>query len=365
MYDYLIVGAGLFGSVFAHQASLAGKKCLVIDIRDHIGGNCYTKKTENINIHCYGPHIFHTNSDKVWNYIKSLTEMRQFIYSPIARYKDDLFSLPFNMWTFRQLWNIKTPEEALQKIQETCLEISNPKNLEEHVLSSMGKDVYEKLIYGYTKKQWRMEPRELPKFIIERLPFRLTYDSNYYRDKYTAMPIDGYTNIFKKLLSDAEVMLGIDYFKDRSYWNSKAKTVVYTGKIDQYFDYTHGDLDYRTLRFEHHTIDKENFQGVPVVNWTSDDVEWTRTIEHKHFENSKSKKTILTYEIPEAWSRDKIPYYPINNQINNNKYHKYNLEKKQHPNVIFGGRLACYKYYDMDQVIASSLTTFEKHIKGA
>ena len=362
MYDYLIVGAGLFGSVFAKEATACGKKCLIIDKRDHIGGNCYTKKIHNINVHEYGPHIFHTNSDKIWDYVNNLVEFRQFIYSPIANYKDNFYSLPFNMWTFQQLWGVKTPAAALQKIEETRIVYKDPKNLEEYALSVLGKDVYEKLIYGYTKKHWMREPKDLPAFIIKRLPFRLKYDCNYYRDKYCGIPVDGYTAIFKKLLKDITVISSIDYFKDKEYWDSQAKKIVYTGQIDEYFGYSHGELEYRTLEFKHQILDTENIQGIPVINYTADDVVHTRTIEHKHFENSKSKKTILTTETPVQWSKEKIPYYPINDEVNNTRYQSYNKEAKKISSIIFGGRLASYKYYDMDQTIGSSLAALKKEL---
>ena len=360
MYDYLIVGAGFFGAVFAHQASNDGKKCLVIDKRAHIGGNCHTKNIENINVHLYGPHIFHTNSDKIWNFVNRFAEFRQFVYSPVANFKDELYSLPFNMWTFHQLWGVKTPAEAQKKIQETRVFSKNPKNLEEYALSVLGSDVYNKLIYGYTKKQWMREPKDLPAFIIKRLPFRLTYDARYYKDKYCGIPVGGYTAIFDKLLKNSDVTCGVDYFADRDHWNRKAKKIVYTGMIDEFFDYKHGELEYRTLKFDHKVLDTDNHQGVPVINWTSDEIPWSRSIEHKHFEKSNSEKTVLTHETPDKWSREKIPYYPINDSVNNKRYSLYNSEKSKHPNFIFGGRLASYKYYDMDQVIASALTTYDK-----
>ena len=363
MYDFLIVGAGFFGSVFSYLASQDGKKCVVIDKRDHIGGNSYTKNIENINVHYYGPHIFHTNSDKIWNFVNKFTEFKQFTYSPVANFKDELYSLPFNMWTFHQLWGVKTPKEAIEKLDSTKIPCEDPKNLEDYVLSVMGTDVYRKLIYGYTKKQWGRDPSKLPSFIIKRLPFRLTYDSSYYNDKYCGIPVGGYTLIFEKLLKDSELILNVDYFKDPKRWNSMAKNIVYTGKIDEFFDYKHGDLDYRTLSFDHRVLDKENHQGVPVINWTSDDVEHTRTIEHKHFEKSRSNKTVVTHETPEKWERHKVPYYPVNDKMNNDRYSLYNKEKKNCPNFIFGGRLANYKYYDMDQVIASAISTYEKFKK--
>jgi len=364
MYDILIVGAGLFGSVFAHEAAKSGKKCLVIDKRSHIGGNCYTSNNNGINVHEYGPHIFHTNSEKIWNYVNQFAEFRQFTYSPVANYRGDLYSLPFNMWTFHQLWGVTTPAEALEKIEQTKIECENPKNLEEWVLAELGTDVYEKLIRGYTKKQWGKDPKDLPSFIIKRLPFRLTYDANYYNDKYCGIPAGGYTQIFDKLLEGIDVKLNIDFLDNKEEWASKAKTVVYTGPLDAYFDYKHGELEYRTLKFSHVTVPRENVQGVPVVNYTSEDVSWTRSIEHKHFEKVKTPHTVITYETPVAWSKDKIPYYPVNDSHNNSIVNEYNKEVRKLSNIIFGGRLARYQYYDMDQVIASALVSANKFIRN-
>ena len=355
MFDYLIVGAGLFGSVCAHELHKRKKTCLVLEKRNHIGGNCYTTKKEGINIHEYGPHIFHTNSKKIWNYINSFAEFKSYTYSPVARYYDEYYSLPFNMWTFNRLWDIKAPDEALDKIKETAVIHSNPKNLEEWALSQLGKDVYQKLIYGYTKKQWMRDPADLPASIIKRLPLRLTYDSNYYNDRYCGIPIGGYTQIFESLLDGIEVKLGIDFNKDREQWQRKAKKTIYTGPIDAYFDYSLGSLDYRTLKFNHKTHNKKNIQGVAVINHTSEDVSWTRTIEHKHFENSISEKTVITHEIPDTWDINKIPYYPINDDKNGELYKLYRKKSESLDNVFFGGRLASYRYYDMDQVIAAAL----------
>ena len=364
MYDVLIVGAGFFGSVFAHEVAKAGKKCLVIDKRTHIGGNCYTKNSSGIHVHEYGPHIFHTNSDKIWKYVNQFAEFRQFIYSPVANYKGNFYSLPFNMWTFHQLWGVRTPDQAMEKIEQTRIKCDNPKSLEDWALSQLGTDVYNKLIKGYTKKQWRKDPKDLPSFIIKRLPFRLTYDANYYNDKYCGIPRGGYTQIFDKLLSGIEVKLGTDFFDDQERWCSMAKTIVYTGPLDAYFDYKHGELEYRTLNFTHIFVPKENVQGVPVINYTDDDVSWTRSIEHKHFEKVKTPHTVVTYETPAEWTRDKIPYYPVNDSHNNSIVSEYNKEVSKLSNVIFGGRLAKYRYYDMDQVIASALTAAEKFLNN-
>ncbi|MAE82004.1 MAG: UDP-galactopyranose mutase [Flammeovirgaceae bacterium] len=363
MYDYLIVGSGFFGSVFAYCAVSAGKKCLVLDKRKHVGGNCYTENREGINVHMYGPHIFHTNSEKIWNFVNVHAEMRQFTYSPCARYNDSLYSLPFNMWTFNQLWGVTSPEEARKKIEETRVPCANPKNMEEYVLSVLGSDVYEKLIYGYTKKQWMRDPSELPASIIKRLPFRLTYDASYYNDKYCAMPVGGYTKIFTSLLGGIDVVNDIDYLMDKDYWNSKAHRIIYTGRIDEFFEYSLGDLEYRSLRFDHKTVSSENVQGIPVINYTSIDVPYTRIIEHKHFDLSKSNQTIITTETPTEWSRDKIPFYPVNDELNNTRYNSYNDLARAEPNVLFGGRLGTYKYYDMDQIIGSALSMASRELK--
>lgn len=359
-YDYLIVGSGFFGSVFANLATQSGKKCLIIDKRNHIGGNSFTKEIENINVHQYGPHIFHTNDERIWKYINQFANFKQFTYSPVANFSGELYSLPFNMWTFHQLWGVKTPEEAVLKINESRVPCENPKNIEEYVLSVLGRDVYEKLIYGYTKKQWQKEPKDLPSFIIKRLPFRLTYDSRYYDDRFCGIPEGGYTKIFQNLLAGSDVELSVDYSKDKDYWESKASKIVYTGKIDEFFEYQYGDLEYRSLRFDHEILETENYQGVPVVNWTSEKVPHTRTIESKHFEHSKSSKTVLTTETPTLWTREEVPYYPINNDRNNETYQKYKNLQKEFGKHIFGGRMARYKYYDMDQVIASAIKQFEK-----
>jgi len=363
-YDFLIVGAGLYGSVFAHQAAQAGKKCLIIDKRKHIGGNCFTQKIENINVHLYGPHIFHTSNDDIWNFVNKFVEFRQFIYQPVAKYKEDIYALPFNMWTFYQLWGVKTPEDARKKIEDTRVKIDNPKNLEEWALSMVGKDVYEKLIYGYTKKHWQKEPRDLPAFIIKRLPLRFTYDLNYYNDKYVGIPIGGYTKLFEGLhaIDGVDVELGVDYFSDQQHLDKLADKLVYTGKIDQFFDYEYGDLEYRTLDFEHKILSTENFQGSTTINYTDIEVPYTRTIEHRHFEYSKSEKTVVSYETPGAWSRNKTPYYPINDEKNNQIYKEYRQKAKKIGGVYFGGRLADYQYYDMHQVIGSALANSKKII---
>ena len=362
MFDFLIVGAGLFGSVSAHELTKKGYKCLVIDKRSHLGGNCYTRKLEGINVHEYGPHIFNTNNEKIWKYVNQYTKFNQFTYSPVAKYKDELYSLPFNMWTFNKIWNVQTPDEAYKKIRGTIVKIEEPKNLEEYVISNLGTVIYEKLIKHYTKKQWMRDPSELPAFIIKRLPYRLTYDNNYFNTSYCGIPKNGYTEIFENMLQNIEVRLEVDYFKNRDKLNSMARNIIYTGKIDEFFEYKFGQLDYRTLKFRHEIKDCENFQGVPVINHTCDTFDYTRTIEHKHFEKKiKSKKTILTYETPVLWEKNLTPYYPINDKLNTAIYKQYNKTAEKMDNVIFGGRLAKYFYYNMDQVIGSALSITKKN----
>jgi UDP-galactopyranose mutase len=362
-YDFLIVGAGLYGSVFANQATKAGKTCLVIDKRSHIGGNCYTEKIEGINVHKYGPHIFHTSNEKIWKFVNRLVEFKQFTYQPVANYKNTLYTLPFNMWTFHQLWGVKTPEEARRKIEETRVPCISPRNLEEWALSQVGRDVYEKLIYGYTKKHWQREPKDLPAFIIKRLPLRFTYDLNYYNDKFVGIPIGGYTKLIDKLLEGSHVQLGVDYMSEREDLHKIASNVVYTGKIDEYFDYAYGDLEYRSLHFKHMILDTDNYQGCATINYTDAETPYTRSIEHKHFEGTQSKKTVVSYETPCKGSRDKIPYYPVNDEKNNMIYDKYKQETQRLSNVFFGGRLGDYKYYDMHQVIGSALSKSTRILK--
>ncbi len=358
-YDYLIVGAGLFGAVFAHEMSAKGKKCLVIDKRSHIGGNCYTEKTEGINIHKYGAHIFHTSDRRIWEYINQFAEFNNYINSPVAIYKDELYNLPFNMNTFSKMWNIKTPEEAkaIIKSQIDKLNISEPQNLEEQALKLVGNDVYEKLIKGYTEKQWGRKCSELPAFIIKRLPLRFTYDNNYFNDRYQGIPIGGYTQIFEKLLNGIEVKLNINY-KDMSEEKIAEKT-VFTGCIDEFFDYRLGELEYRSVRFENEIADKENYQGNAVVNYTDADIPYTRIIEHKHFEFADTAKTVISREYSAEWKRGIEPYYPVNDEKNSKLLEKYQALASERPDVIFGGRLGQYKYYDMDKAIRSALDTVE------
>ena len=362
-YDYLIVGAGLFGAVFAHEMTKKHKKCLVIDKRNHLGGNVYCENIEGINVHKYGAHIFHTNDKKIWDYVNSFVEFNRYTNSPVANYKGELYNLPFNMNTFYQLWKVKTPKEAKEKIKEQVekLNIKNPKNLEEQALSLVGTDIYEKLIKGYTEKQWGRKATELPAFIIKRLPIRFTFDNNYFDDKYQGIPKGGYTKLVDALLEGIETKTNIDYFKDKEGLDALAKTIVFTGKIDEFFKYQFGKLAYRTLEFEHKILDCENYQGNAVVNYTEKEVPYTRSIEHKHFEFGKQQKTVVTKEYPKEWQEGKEPYYPVNDVENSEIYLKYKKLAAQEANVIFGGRLAEYKYYDMHQVIASALAKVEKH----
>ena len=357
-YDYLIVGAGLFGSVFAQQMTKKGKKCLVIERRDHIAGNVYKEKEEGIQVHKYGAHIFHTSNKEVWDYVNSFVEFNRYTNSPIANYKGKLYNLPFNMNTFYQLWGVKTPEEAQKKIEEQKAEFSyikEPKNLEEQALILGGKDIYEKLIKGYTEKQWGRPATDIPAFIIKRLPFRFTFDNNYFNDIYQGIPIGGYTLLVEKLLEGIEYKLGVNYLENREYWNSMADTIVYTGKIDEFFNNCFGSLDYRSLRFENEILDTPNYQGNAVVNYTEREIPYTRIIEHKHFEFGTQPKTIITKEYPLDISESNEAYYPINDERNQKIYQQYENLAKSEINIIFGGRLAEYKYYDMHQVIERAL----------
>ena len=357
-YDYLIIGAGLFGSIFAHEATKKGKKCLVIDKRKHIGGNMFTEKIEGINVHKYGAHIFHTSNKKVWNYVNSFVEFNRFTNAPIANYKGELYNLPFNMNTFYQLWGVKTPEEAIEKINEQRADykhITDPKNLEEQALVLGGKDIYEKLIKDYTEKQWGRPATEIPAFIIRRLPFRFTFDNNYFNDTYQGIPIGGYTQLFEKLLTGIEVRTDINYFEQKEALDQLAEKVVYTGKIDEYFNYQFGKLEYRSLHFENELLETSNFQGNAVVNYTDSLVPYTRIIEHKHFEFGDQEKTYITREYPHEFSKDNEPYYPMNDDKNQTLLAKYQGLVKDQKQVIFGGRLAEYKYYDMHQIVEKAL----------
>ncbi|MGN0293377.1 MAG: UDP-galactopyranose mutase [Lachnospiraceae bacterium] len=356
-YDYLIVGSGLFGSVFAYEANKRGKKCLVIDRRSHIGGNIYTEKIEDINVHKYGAHIFHTSDKKVWEYMNRFAEFNNYINSPVAVYKDELYNLPFNMNTFSKMWGIRTPAQAKEIIEKQIadLHITEPKNLEEQALSLAGRDVYEKLVKGYTEKQWGRSCTELPAFIIKRLPLRFTYDNNYFNDRYQGIPMGGYTAVIEKMLEGIEVKTDTDYFEFRKANPDAAQKTVFTGMIDEYFDYCYGPLQYRSVRFETEVLDCDNYQGNAVVNYTEREVPYTRIIEHKHFEFGKQPKTVISREYSSEWKQGMEPYYPVNNDENNALYERYRQLADREGNVIFGGRLGHYKYYDMDKVVAAAL----------
>ena len=363
-YDYLIVGSGIFGSIFAHEANKRGKKCLVIDKRNHIGGNIFCEDIEGINVHKYGAHIFHTSNKEVWDYINSFVEFNRYTNSPVANYKGELYNLPFNMNTFYQLWKVKTPKEAKEKIEEQVKEanIQEPKNLEEQAIKLVGKDIYERLIRGYTEKQWGQRATELPSFIIKRLPVRFTFDNNYFNDKYQGIPIGGYNVFIEKLLGGIDVKLNTDFFKNREELENLADRIVFTGMIDEFYDYRFGTLEYRSLRFQHEILNEENYQGNAVVNYTEYEIPYTRVIEHKHFEDGKQDKTVITKEYPASWKKGEEPYYPINNEKNNLIYEKYKALADKEKNVIFGGRLAYYKYYDMHDVIQQALDIVNKEL---
>ena len=362
MYDYLIVGAGLFGSIFAYEATKAGKKCLVIDKRSHIGGNVYTEEVEGIAVHKYGAHIFHTSNKEVWDYMNSFVEFNRYTNSPMAIYKDEIYNLPFNMNTFCKLWNIKTPDEAKEIIEKQKKEAAlpegcEPKNLAEQAISLVGRDIYEKLVKGYTEKQWGKRAEELPAFIIRRLPVRFTFDNNYFNDKYQGIPsgVKGYTGIIEKMLEGVEVRLNTDFFDDRDTYMNLAGKIVYTGMIDEFYDYCYGELEYRSLRFETETLDIPNFQGNAVNNYTEYEVPYTRIIEHKHFEFGTQDKTVITREYPTTWKKGDEPYYPMNDDKNNSLFSRYKEKAEAEGKVIFGGRLGEYKYYDMHQVVLRAL----------
>lgn len=364
-YDYLVVGSGLFGSVFAHEAYQAGKRCLVIDKRDHLGGNIYTENVHGINVHKYGAHIFHTSNKKVWNYVNQFAEFNNYINSPVAVYKDELYNLPFNMNTFSKLWGLRTPQEVKAKIAEQIAElnITDPKNLEEQALSLVGKDVYEKLVKGYTEKQWGRDCKDLPSFIIKRLPLRFTYDNNYFNDRYQGIPEGGYTQIIKQLLEGIDVKLGTDYETYVKEHPDSFDKVIYTGPIDEYFQYSLGHLEYRSVRFETEELEMENYQGNAVVNYTDREVPYTRIIEHKHFEFGTQPTTIISREYSAEWKPGMEPYYPVNDAKNNELFEKYRKLAEKEPKVIFGGRLGNYKYYNMDQVIEAAFGLAEQELK--
>lgn len=362
MYDYLIVGAGLFGSVFAYEATKRGRSCLVVDKRPHIGGNVYCENIEGINVHKYGAHIFHTSNHEVWNYVNQFVEFNRFTNAPIANFKGEIYNLPFNMNTFNKLWGVITPQEAQDKIEEQKREagIKEPQNLEEQAIALIGTDIYYKLIKDYTEKQWGRPATELPAFIIKRLPIRLTYDNNYFNDIYQGIPIGGYNQLIQKLLNGTDIRLDTDYFKHRNELDRVASKVLFTGPIDEFYQYQLGALEYRSLRFETEKMDIENYQGNAVVNYTDKETPYTRIIEHKHFEFGTQPITLISKEYPETWQKGMEPYYPVNNEKNQELYRKYaELSNKEHK-VLFGGRLGEYKYYDMDKVIESALMLVQK-----
>ena len=370
-YDYLIVGAGLFGAVFAHEAQKAGKRCLVIDRRPHLGGNIYCEQVEGINVHRYGAHIFHTANKRVWEYVNSIVEFNRYTNCPVACYKGEMYNLPFNMNTFNRMWGVRTPADAVAKIEEQKAEaiarmeadgVNEPRNLEEQALMLVGKDIYERLIKGYTEKQWGRDCRDLPASIIRRLPVRLVFDNNYFNDPYQGIPIGGYNRLIEGLLDGVETRTGVDFAELKGNWRDKADKLVYTGPIDEYFDYCHGNLQYRTVRFETEVLDMPNYQGNAVINYTEREVPYTRVIEHKHFEMFGSEvyatpKTVVSREYSTEWKPGMEPYYPVNDDRNSALYQQYRLLAEQESNVIFGGRLAEYKYYDMDKVIEQALLT--------
>ena len=379
-YDYLIVGSGLFGSIFAYEANKKGKKCLVIDKRSHIGGNIYTENIDGINVHKYGAHIFHTSNKEVWDYIQQFAEFNRYTNSPVARYKDELYNMPFNLNTFSRMFNLITPQDIEKKLDEERkeglekLNGKEPSNLEEQAISLVGTTVYEKLIKGYTEKQWGMPCTELPSFIIKRLPVRMIYDNNYFNDKYQGIPIGGYTQIIEKMLDGIDVKLNYDFFEHKDELENIAEKIVFTGQIDKYYDYKFGQLEYRSVRFETEELDIDNYQGNAVVNYTDREVPYTRIIEHKHFEQGKQLgneitegpsvgKTIISKEYSDKWDASKEPYYPINNERNNKLYAKYENLAKEDNKVIFGGRLGQYKYYDMDKVILEALKCVNEKLK--
>ena len=356
-YEYLIVGAGLYGAVFSHEAQLRGKKCLVLDKRPHIGGNVYTEDVAGIQVHRYGAHIFHTNDKAVWDYVNQFAEFNRFTNSPLANYRGEIYNLPFNMNTFYRMWGTVTPEQAEAKIEEQrrAAGISEPSNLEEQAIALVGTDIYEKLVKGYTQKQWGRPCSELPAFIIRRLPVRFTYDNNYFNARYQGIPVGGYTAMIGKMLGDADCVLGADYLADRAHWDEMAEKVIYTGQIDAFFDYCFGSLEYRSLRFETELLDTDDFQGNAVVNYTDAETPYTRIIEHKHFNFGKQPVTVISREYSVEWQPGDEPYYPINDERNTALYERYRKLAEEEKSVLFGGRLGEYRYYDMDAVIRAAL----------
>ena len=358
-YDYLIVGSGLFGATFANLAKEAGKSCLILEKRKHVAGNCFTDNVQNINVHVYGPHIFHTSNKEIWDYVNKFATFNNFINRPKVKYKNNTYSFPINLFTLYQLWGCQTPSEAKRKLESVRVKIENPKNLEEWILSQVGEDLYHTFIKGYTTKQWGRDPKYLPTFIIKRLPIRLTFDDNYYNDTYQGVPIGGYTQMIKNMMKDTPIEMGVDFLQDIEYWSSKANKVVYTGALDELFDYSKGELEYRSLRFDISEVFESDYQGNAVVNYTDLSVPYTRIVEHKHFEQTQSDTTIITREYPQDWNRSLEKYYPINNEKNHDLYTHYKNECAVHfPNMILGGRLACYQYFDMHQAIGQAMHRF-------
>lgn len=363
-YDYLIVGAGLYGAIFAYEANKCGKKCLVIEKRDHIGGNIYTKEIEGIQVHMYGAHIFHTSNKEAWDYIRQFAEFNRYTNSPVANYKGEIYNMPFNMNTFNKMWGVVTPKEAKEKIAMQIAEnkVDTPKNLEEQAINLVGKDIYEKLVKGYTQKQWGRRCTELPPEIIKRLPVRFTYDNNYFNDLYQGIPVGGYTKIVEKMLEGSEVRLNTDFLLNKKEYEEIAEKIIYTGPIDAYYDYCYGELEYRSVSFETEILEEENYQGNAVVNYTEYEIPYTRIIEHKHFEFGTQSKTVISKEYPSTWKRGDEPYYPINDEKNNMLYQKYVLLRKNNKKVIFGGRLGMYRYMDMHHVVTEALNMVREEL---
>ena len=364
-YDYLIIGAGLFGAVFAHEMKAHGRSVLVVEKRSHIGGNVYTENVDGIEVHSYGAHIFHTNKEAIWNYVNKFVFMRPFVNSPIANYRGELYPLPFNMNTFYALWKVRTPQEAAEKLLEQRAEFADvePKNLPEQACKLVGRDIYEKLIRGYTEKQWGRKAEELPAFIIKRIPVRLTFDNNYFNDIFQGIPSEGYTTLVRRLLEGVDVRLGVDFFANRYELEKSAEKIVFTGRIDQYFDSCYGSLEYRSLQFESEHLSVENYQGVAVVNYTDAETPYTRIIEHKHFSPVDISVTIITREYPQAWKEGREPYYPVNDEDNMHRYEQYRKRAEKHcPHLILGGRLGTYRYYNMDQIIEQALECAQREV---
>ena len=361
-YDFLLVGAGLFSATFAHLANQSGKSCLILEKKSNIGGNCFTENIHGINVHKFGPHIFHTSNKKIWDFVNKFATFNNFVNRPKVIYKGKVYSFPINLFSLYQLWGCTSPEEAQKKINEVKVQIESPNNLEEWILSQVGEEIYHTFIYGYTKKQWGKNPSELPSFIIKRLPIRLTYDDNYFNDPYQGIPIGGYTKMIENMVVNIPIEKNVDFLKDIEYWSKQSKIVIYTGALDELFNYSNGELEYRSLSFEESILDIDDYQGNAIINYTDISVPYTRIVEHKHFDTSTipKNKTIITREYPKKWSRGGEKYYPINDEKNNELYANYkNITTKEYPNYILGGRLSCYQYYDMHQIIGQAMQKFE------